>query len=57
MHQPVHVESACRDSLNRLSIEYFDLFLIHWPASLKYGTEGLPSLIDEIIQPIEHRVR
>jgi diketogulonate reductase-like aldo/keto reductase len=57
VHQPVHVESACRDSLNRLSIEYFDLFLIHWPASLKYGTEGLPSLIDEIIQPIEHRVR
>lgn len=35
-HSPDHVEMACRRSLDDLKLEYFDLYLIHFPISLKF---------------------
>ena len=35
-HEPQHVEAACRKSLNDLGLEYLDLYLIHFPISLKF---------------------
>ena len=35
-HRYEHVEVACRKSLSDLGIEYFDLYLIHFPIALKY---------------------
>lgn len=35
-HKPEHVEEAVRKTLNDLQLEYLDLYLIHFPISLKY---------------------
>jgi diketogulonate reductase-like aldo/keto reductase len=35
-HRPEHVEAACRKSLQDLGLEYLDLYLIHFPISLKF---------------------
>jgi D-xylose reductase len=35
-HAPEHVEAACRKSLDDLGLEYLDLYLIHFPISLKF---------------------
>jgi D-xylose reductase len=35
-HAPEHVELAARKSLQDLQIDYFDLYLIHFPISLKF---------------------
>eukprot|EP00092_Neocalanus_flemingeri_P107510 GFUD01137986.1.p1 GENE.GFUD01137986.1~~GFUD01137986.1.p1 ORF type:complete len:325 (-),score=73.88 GFUD01137986.1:187-1161(-) len=35
-HAPEHVEEACQKSLDDLGLEYLDLYLIHFPISLKY---------------------
>jgi D-xylose reductase len=35
-HLSEHVEPACRKSLKDLNIEYFDLYMIHFPISLKF---------------------
>jgi D-xylose reductase len=35
-HRPEHVELACRRSIADLKCEYLDLYLIHFPISLKY---------------------
>ena len=35
-HRQEHVQAACKKSLTDLGIEYFDLYLIHFPISLKY---------------------
>ena len=35
-HRPEHVEKACKKSLLDLCIDYFDLYLIHFPISLMY---------------------
>jgi diketogulonate reductase-like aldo/keto reductase len=34
-HHPDHVEAACRKSLAELQIDYFDLYLIHWPVAFQ----------------------
>ncbi len=35
-HRPEHVEAACRKSLADWQLDYFDLYLIHFPISLAY---------------------
>jgi len=35
-HRPEHVPLACQKSLDDFGLEYFDLYLIHWPVSLKF---------------------
>jgi D-xylose reductase len=35
-HRPEHVQAACEKSLADLGLEYLDLYLIHFPISLKY---------------------
>ena len=35
-HSPEHVQAACEKSLLDLGVEYLDLYLIHFPISLKY---------------------
>jgi D-xylose reductase len=35
-HRPQHVQAACEKSLSDLGVDYLDLYLIHFPISLKY---------------------
>ena len=35
-HSPEHVELACRRTLKDLNLTYLDLYLIHFPISLKF---------------------
>jgi len=35
-HRPENVEAACRKSLEDFGLEYFDLYIIHFPMSLKF---------------------
>ncbi|KAF3480689.1 NAD(P)H-dependent D-xylose reductase [Arthroderma uncinatum] len=35
-HDPNHVEQACRRQLSDWGIDYFDLFIVHFPISLKH---------------------
>jgi len=38
-HAPEQVGTALQTSLNKLQLEYLDLYLIHWPVALRHGTE------------------
>lgn len=35
-HEPAHVRGACERSLRDLGLDYLDLYLIHFPISLRY---------------------
>ena len=35
-HRQEHVEAACRKSLDDLGLDYFDLYLVHFPIALSY---------------------
>ena len=35
-HRAEHVAAACRKSLDDLGLDYFDLYLVHFPIALKY---------------------
>lgn len=35
-HRPEHVKEACLRTLKDLGLEYLDLYLMHFPISLKY---------------------
>ena len=35
-HRRKHVEAACRKSLEDLGLDYFDLYLVHFPIALSY---------------------
>ena len=41
-HAVEDVEAACRASLERLQLDYLDLYLMHWPSSYASGDEILP---------------
>ncbi|XP_057966270.1 non-functional NADPH-dependent codeinone reductase 2-like [Malania oleifera] len=40
---------ALRNSLKNLGMEYIDLFLIHWPVSLKPGKQGVPMTKEDLL--------
>lgn len=35
-HSPEHVQMACEKSLSDLGLDYLDLYLVHFPISLKF---------------------
>ncbi|KAF8158450.1 NADP-dependent oxidoreductase domain-containing protein [Crassisporium funariophilum] len=37
-HRPEDVENALDESLQRLGVDYLDLYLMHWPVAFKKGT-------------------
>lgn len=34
-HHPDDVEKACRGGLKTMNLDYFDLYLMHWPFAFK----------------------
>ncbi|XP_044756784.1 aldo-keto reductase family 1 member B1-like [Coccinella septempunctata] len=42
-HKPELVETALKESLKNLSVEYVDLYLIHWPLGYKEGGALFPT--------------
>jgi len=41
-HAADRVEAACRSSLKDLGLDYFDLYIIHWPSGLIPGHGNVP---------------
>ncbi|KAJ9579564.1 hypothetical protein L9F63_004749 [Diploptera punctata] len=42
-HRPELVISACKKSLEKLGLDYLDLFLIHWPFAFQEGCDLMPA--------------
>lgn len=55
-HAREHVKAACQKSLSDMGVDYFDLYLIHFPISQKFvpfETRYPPVLtIDDLITPL-----
>lgn len=51
-HAPQDVESALRQTLRDLHLDYLDLYLIHWPVSLVHGVQFPHSAADFVNPPI-----
>jgi diketogulonate reductase-like aldo/keto reductase len=49
-HHPEEVEAACKQSLKNLSLDYLDLYLIHWPTAFKRGEGNFPKNEDGTIK-------
>uniref|UniRef100_A0A1Y1LN60 NADP-dependent oxidoreductase domain-containing protein n=1 Tax=Photinus pyralis TaxID=7054 RepID=A0A1Y1LN60_PHOPY len=47
-HRPESVEAVLRADLKEMNLEYFDLYLIHWPFGFKEGESLIPSGPDGI---------
>ncbi|KAI5296758.1 hypothetical protein KEM55_005646 [Ascosphaera atra] len=45
-HHPDDVLPACKESLERMKCDYFDLYLMHWPVAYKRGHEMQPKNSD-----------
>jgi len=41
-HAADRVEAACRASLKDLCLDYFDLYLVHWPSGFAHGKGNVP---------------
>ena len=41
-HDPAHVVPELKKSLSDLGLDYVDLYLVHWPLTLRAGTEMFP---------------
>ncbi|KAJ2943663.1 hypothetical protein O0L34_g16775 [Tuta absoluta] len=52
-HRQDLVEQACKDSLNLLGIEYFDLYLVHNPMSFKEDNGPLPTIANVLQYSVE----
>ncbi|XP_041968348.1 uncharacterized protein LOC121725436 [Aricia agestis] len=52
-HRTDLVEQACRESLDKLGLDYFDLYMIHNPMSFKEGGDPIP-MIANVVQYSEH---
>ncbi|CAH2238034.1 jg17920 [Pararge aegeria aegeria] len=52
-HRRDLVEKACRQSLDAMGLDYFDLYLIHNPMSFKEGPNPLPKIAN-VLQYSEH---
>jgi diketogulonate reductase-like aldo/keto reductase len=42
-HHPSLVEAACRTTLDRLRVDYLDLYLVHWPFGWRKNTFLVPA--------------
>eukprot|EP00475_Leptophrys_vorax_P031092 TRINITY_DN46_c0_g1_i1.p2 TRINITY_DN46_c0_g1~~TRINITY_DN46_c0_g1_i1.p2 ORF type:complete len:411 (-),score=111.41 TRINITY_DN46_c0_g1_i1:370-1602(-) len=56
-HDPEDVEKACRDSLEKLGLEYVDLYLMHWPVAFKYIEGNVMSTVDGKSQVLDIPVK
>ncbi|CCW70448.1 unnamed protein product [Phytomonas sp. Hart1] len=58
---PDNVESACRETLKELQLDYLDLYLIHWPVCWRYSpkfkteddkypknSDGSPAIVENV---------
>jgi alcohol dehydrogenase (NADP+) len=52
-HAAADVEVACRLSMEKLGVDYLDLYLIHWPVCLKKGVQLPPGPNDFTDVPIK----
>lgn len=52
-HRTDLVEQACRASLEKMGLEYFDLYMIHNPMSFKEGSDPIPK-IATVLQYSQH---
>ncbi|RZC42761.1 Aldo ket red domain containing protein, partial [Asbolus verrucosus] len=43
LHRPAMVESALKETLKNLQLDYLDLYLMHWPQGFKEGPEFVPT--------------
>jgi len=49
-HESHHVQSSLERGLRDLRLNYLDLYLVHWPVALRYGTQ-FPSQPSELLSP------
>lgn len=49
-HEPSRVKEAARESLDKLQLDYLDLYLIHWPVAFKWGV-AFPKKPEDYIEP------
>ncbi|XP_078533359.1 aldo-keto reductase family 1 member A1-A-like [Lissotriton helveticus] len=49
-HHPEDVEPSCRVSLEKLQLQYLDLYLMHWPLAFKRGEALMPKNEDGSMQ-------
>ncbi len=45
-HSPPDVLLACHAALRKLQMDYLDLYLIHWPVTIRKGAQA-PNISDE----------
>ena len=49
------VEAACKRSLQKLGLEYLDLYLVHWPIAIREVQENGATKFERVKMPM-HKV-